>query len=38
VKSVSADGSYTGEEFADVLLSTLGATVQIAKRNELQKI
>jgi transposase len=37
VKSVLADGGYTGEEFADEVLSTLGATVQIAKRNELHK-
>jgi transposase len=35
VKSVLADGAYTGEEFADEVLGTLGATVQIAKRNEL---
>ncbi len=32
-----ADGGYTGEEFADEVLSTLGATVQIAKRSELNK-
>ena len=35
VKSVLADGGYTGEAFADEVLSILGATVQIAKRNEL---
>lgn len=35
VKSVLADGGYTGEAFADEVLSLLGATVQIAKRNEL---
>ncbi len=35
VKNVLADGGYTGEEFADEVLSTLGATVQIAKRSEL---
>ena len=35
VKSVLVDGAYTGEEFADEVLGTLGATVQIAKRNEL---
>ena len=29
------NGAYTGEEFADEVLGTLGATVQIAKRNEL---
>jgi transposase len=37
VKIVLADGGYTGEEFADEVLSTLGATVQIAKRNELHR-
>jgi len=37
VKSVLADGAYTGEEFADEVLGTLGATVQIAKRNELHR-
>jgi transposase len=37
VKNVLADGGYTGEQFADEVLSTLGATVQIAKRNELQR-
>ena len=35
VKSVLADGGHTGEDFADEVLGTLGATVQIAKRNEL---
>lgn len=35
VKNVLADGGYTGEQFADEVLSTLGATVQIAKRSEL---
>ncbi len=35
VVSVLADGGYTGEDFADEVLGTLGATVQIAKRNEL---
>jgi transposase len=35
VKSVLADGAYSGEEFADEVLGTLGATVQIAKRNAL---
>jgi transposase len=35
VKSVLADGGYTGEEFADEVLGILGATVQIAKRSEL---
>ncbi len=37
VKCVLADGGYTGEEFADEVLSSLGATVQIAKRSELHK-
>jgi transposase len=35
VKCVLADGGYTGENFADEVLGTLGATVRIAKRNEL---
>jgi transposase len=35
VKNVLADGGYTGEEFADEILSALGATVQIAKRSQL---
>jgi transposase len=35
VKRVLADGGYTGEAFADEVLGTLGATVQIAKRSEL---
>jgi len=35
VKSILADGGYTGEDFADEVLGILGATVQIAKRNEL---
>ena len=33
VKNVLADGGYTGEPFTDEVLGTLGATVQIAKRN-----
>lgn len=37
VASVLADGGYTGEDFADEVLGTLGATVQIAKRNELHR-
>ena len=37
VVSVLADGGYTGEDFADEVLGTLGATVQIAKRNELHR-
>lgn len=35
VRSVLADGGYTGQPFADAVQATLGATVQIAKRNEL---
>jgi transposase len=31
---VLADGGYTGQDFADEVLGTLGVTVQIAKRNE----
>ncbi len=35
VQSVLADGGYTGEPFAQAVKEALGATVQIAKRNEL---
>ncbi len=35
VKNVLADGGYTGEAFADGVHHILGATVEIAKRNEL---
>lgn len=35
VKNVLADGSYTGKPFAQGIQDKLGATVQIAKRNEL---
>ena len=35
VVSVLADVGYTRQNFADEVLRTLGATVQIAKRNEL---
>ena len=35
VKSVLADGGYTGKPFAQAVQEKLGATVQIAKRNEL---
>lgn len=37
VKNVLADGGYTGEPFAVGVKETLGATVEIAKRNELHK-
>ena len=35
VKSVLVDGGYTGEPFAKAVHDKLGATVQVAKRNEL---
>jgi transposase len=35
VVKVLADGGYTGEPFADGIKALLGATVDIAKRNEL---
>ncbi len=35
VKSVLVDGGYTGEPFAQAVKDKLGATVQVAKRNEL---
>lgn len=35
VRSVLADGGYVGAPFAQAVADTLGATVQIAKRNEL---
>jgi transposase len=35
VENVLADGSYTGEPFATAVKKLLGATVEIAKRNEL---
>jgi len=35
VRSVLADGGYTGEAFATEVQNILGAEVQIAKRNEL---
>ena len=35
VKSVLVDGGYTGEPFAKAVRDKLGATVQVAKRNEL---
>ncbi len=35
VKSVLADGGYTGETFAESVHHILGATVEIAKRSEL---
>ena len=35
VQAVLADGGYTGKPFANAVKETLGAEVQIAKRNEL---
>ena len=35
VRSVLADGGYVGQPFAQAVKDKLGATVQIAKRNEL---
>jgi transposase len=32
---VLADGGYTGQPFAQAVKAKLGATVQVAKRNEL---
>ena len=37
VIKVLADGGYTGEPFAASVLSAIGASVEIAKRNELHK-
>lgn len=37
VKNVLADGGYTGEPFAAGVAEALGATVEIAKRNDLHK-
>jgi transposase len=37
VKSVLADGGYVGAPFAQGVQDILGATVQIAKRNELHR-
>lgn len=35
VQSVLVDGGYTGQPFAQAVRDRLGATVQVAKRNEL---
>lgn len=35
VVSILADGGYSGEKFADAVKELLGATVEVAKRNEL---
>ena len=37
VKNVLVDGGYTGEKFALAVNEILGATVEVAKRNELHK-
>ena len=37
VKGVLADGNYTGKPFAEEVQTLLGATVEIAKRNELHR-
>lgn len=37
VQNVLVDGGYTGESFAAGVKETLGATVEVAKRNELHK-
>ncbi|SDY73401.1 Transposase [Nitrosomonas sp. Nm58] len=35
VQSVLADGGYVGQPFAEAVKTTIGATVQIARRNQL---
>lgn len=37
VEQVLVDGAYTGERFEDIIHRILDATVQVAKRNELNK-
>ncbi len=37
VKNVLVDGGYSGEKFALEIKKILGATVEVAKRNELHK-
>lgn len=37
VTSILADGSYTGTPFAEAIQQRLGASVQIAKRNDLHR-
>ena len=36
VTNVLVDGGYTGQPFADAVHNLLGATVTVAKRNELR--
>lgn len=35
VENILVDGGYTGEKFAEAVKEILGATVEVAKRNEL---
>jgi len=37
VKNILADGGYRGDRFATQIKKLIGATVEIAKRNELHK-
>ena len=37
VRGVLVDSGYTGEPFASAVLETIGAPVQVAKRNELHR-
>jgi len=37
VKNSLVDGGYTGEPFAEAVKELLGATVEVVKRNELNK-
>ena len=37
VDKVIADGAYTGENFAESIRSSIGAVVEVVKRNELHK-
>lgn len=37
VKNVLVDGGYSGENFAEGIKDSLGATVEVAKRSELHK-
>jgi len=37
VENILVDGGYTGDKFATAVNEILGATVEIAKRNELHK-
>jgi transposase len=37
VQNILVDGGYTGENFANKINQILGATIEVAKRNELHK-